>query len=329
MLIRDILRYHRSVPGRLFGRWLSYRIPASRRSVLSQKNIFIFPSRFGLAFLALGCCLYLLGSNYENNLIQLISFLMVSMLFKAIFFSFRNFSSTVVEGLVPPVGQVSVELLFPVRITSNQHILGLHLGFVSGPPIEPCMQQADGGVVGVPLIPQQRGWLYPGRLLLQSSYPMGLIRCWTYLDCAAPALIYPTPLKCKYTLRPSPQGQNSGVAAKQATEGMDEFSHLKEYQIGESLRQVAWKQLAQGRGMLSKSFTDAGREAVWLGFDSVSGSLLETKISELAFAVYALGQHGHVFGLLLGKEEVGPACGAGHIHDCLKALALYGKKNNE
>ena len=46
-------------------------------------------------------------------------------------------------------------------------------------------------VLGVPAA--RRGWLDLGRVMLETRYPLGLFRAWSYLELEARALVYPRP----------------------------------------------------------------------------------------------------------------------------------------
>ena len=62
--------------------WLNKRIPAATRFSLNHKNIFIFPSRFGGLYLFLCLGLFILGTNYQNNLMILLCYFLVSLFYK-------------------------------------------------------------------------------------------------------------------------------------------------------------------------------------------------------------------------------------------------------
>ena len=61
-------------------RYLERRQPASTSLKLRQNILYVLPTRYGLAMLLLAVILYLLGSNYQNNLILLLSFLLIGLL---------------------------------------------------------------------------------------------------------------------------------------------------------------------------------------------------------------------------------------------------------
>jgi len=77
---------------RRYQAWLDRRIPRCSSVQLSQRNVFIFLSRHGLYFLVLDALLWVGATNYQNNLIYALSFLLLAVLFIAILLTFSNVS---------------------------------------------------------------------------------------------------------------------------------------------------------------------------------------------------------------------------------------------
>jgi uncharacterized protein (DUF58 family) len=97
--------------------------------------------------------------------------------------------------------------------------------------------------------------------------------------------------------------------------------------LGESLKQVAWKQWAQGRGMLSKEFEQPQGEPIWLTLKP-DAKRLETQLGQLSWQINRLTQLEQYFGLHLhmpmGEDIIlTPTLGNQHRIACQKALALY------
>ena len=97
--------------------------------------------------------------------------------------------------------------------------------------------------------------------------------------------------------------------------------------LGESLKQVAWKQWAQGRGMLTKEFQQPQGDPVWLRLRP-DAKRLETHLSQLSWQVNKLTQFEQYFGLHLQNPMgddvlIAPAIGNHHRIACQKAIALY------
>ena len=104
---------------------------------------------------------------------------------------------------------------------------------------------------------------------------------------------------------------------------MDEMQGVRPYRPGESLSQIAWKQVAQGRGMVSKEFMTPLPAQCWLELHKTSGTTLEERLSRLCYQVQTLEQQGVRYGLLLGQQSIPPGEGNMHQTACLTALALY------
>jgi uncharacterized protein (DUF58 family) len=315
-----------------FHRWLDKRIPAADNFVLNHKTIFIFPAKFGWLYLALCTLLFLLGTNYQNNLMLLLCYFLLALFLVSMMASYSNFAKLTIN--IGKIHQVyandSVQIPLWLNAEQNTSLVNnpMH-GFIQaqfmGLPDSidvDCDQLTN--PVGLPLSCKKRGWQTLPRLTLSSLYPLGLFRCWTHLAFQSRVLVYPLPLVNSL----SPQhrqsaGQDAQHAQNQSHDPsiQHDFSHLKAYQTGESLRHVAWKQVAKGRGMVSKQFTGQQQQVTWLELDT--NVELELAISRLCFQVLELSRFNNVFGLTLGAFVIEPGSGESHRLSCLQALATY------
>lgn len=311
-----------------FEAWLARQLPPRSPIRLNRERIFIFPSQFGAVFLALDIAFYLIGTNYQNNLVLLLSFLLLSLFLGCIFQSFRNLDGLELEALPAPDGQVGEPLRLSVRLKTEtpRYALRLHLPKSDRPRIAELRSPSE--TVSLTVIPLQRGWYRPGRLQVRSDYPLGLFRTWTVLDLGWQALIIPQPERWPL--------QTAAIAATAATADQpisssqphpatsEDFVGLQPYQPGESLRRVAWKQLAQGRGLHSKAFAGESAQQSWLSLQQTPGQDLEQRLRRLTWAVQELSRRGEAFGLSLGAQRWEAETGSQHQRTCLQAIALYG-----
>ncbi|HET8704686.1 MAG TPA: hypothetical protein VFM46_00180, partial [Pseudomonadales bacterium] len=76
-------------------KWLDHRIPPTRHIQLTQKRIFILPTKQGGFFAFMVFLLFLGGTNYQNSLLLAMSFLMGSLFILAILHTYRNLSGVV------------------------------------------------------------------------------------------------------------------------------------------------------------------------------------------------------------------------------------------
>ena len=160
-----------------------------------------------------------------------------------------------------------------------------------------------------------------GRLLLETRYPLGLFRAWSYVEPEARCLVYPKPDHAR--LPPASAHGASGGQRLQAA-GNDDFSGLRMYQPSDSPRHVAWKAAARTDDMLTKQFSGEAAAELWLDWERLPPALgLEQRLSRLAGWVLAAERGGARYGLRLPGVEIAPARGDSHAAACLQALALY------
>ncbi|MFT6284345.1 MAG: hypothetical protein ACJAXM_000817 [Arenicella sp.] len=361
-----------------WNKWLIKRIPAATQHHLNHHNIFIFPAKFGLLFLSLCVLLFLLGTNYQNNLMLLLCYFLVALFLVNLLASYINFARIDLQiGKCPEVF-VGDNLHIPLWLNANNDgnylathpVKGLlHFKFQTNKhkSIKKTKTQHDQqntqvdadaftNPINLSQKCHQRGKLTLSRVTVESFYPLGLYRCWTHLAFTHQITVFPKPLPCEIQLHVSDHNsakKSGDIANEQA--GHDDFSHLKAYQLGEPLNHVAWKQLAKGRGMVSKQFSSIGNHIGWLKLsaehknitlshssikletpldkatldnaaldvDALNDDVLNKELGELCYQVIELSRTQRTFGLDLGAQCIAPNSGAGHRLACLQALAYY------
>jgi len=335
-------------------KWLNKRIPAASQHQLNHNNIFIFPAKFGLLFLSLCVLLFLLGTNYQNNLMLLLCYFLLAIFLVNLLASYINFARIDLQiGKCPEVF-VGDNLHIPLWLNANNDGTSpanglIHFKFqtIKQKTSEKNKIQHDqqstkvdanafSNPINLSQKCQQRGKLTLSRVTVKSFYPLGLYRCWTHLAFTHQITVFPKPLPCEIQLHISEHNSSkkSGEMANEQT-GHDDFSHLKAYQIGEPLNHIAWKQLAKGRGMVSKQFSSIGNHIGWLKLStefrnntlSHPSNKLETalnkELGELCYQVLELSRTQRIYGLDLGVQCIAPNSGDGHRLACLHALAYF------
>ena len=307
-----------------FRAWINSRIPPSRVVTLNQRRIFIFPNRVGLFF---GVCLLVMllaAINFQSNLSYGLTFLLTTLFIVAVLHTYANLSGLTVRAVhAKPAfpGQLTEFELQLERSRQKEHV-GLYLKWADSNA--QTVSLVDEDQVRVQLhapVGRQRGWHNPGRLLLQSSYPLGLLRCWSWIDLDLHALVYPRPL---------PSAELPGLAAEHPdgaavpVEGSDDFYGFRDYRHGDSLRQIYWKGLARGQSVQVKQYAAYADRSVWLDWEMFSGLGTEQRLSHLCFWVLEFDKAGDEYGLRLPGTSIAPDCGERHRDQVLRALALYG-----
>lgn len=304
-------------------RWLDKRIPASHKHQLNHNSIFIFPSKFGFGYLVMCASVFVLGTNYQNNLMLLLCYFLIALFLLNLFTSYMNFSKLIVTAQnVQPVfaghqGKFYLQVTLPQK---NGQVSGLlNVKWWQSDKVYSYDLDQHPAHLSLPTHFAQRGKYRLPRVMCYSYFPLGLYRCWTYLDFNQSQLVYPNPIPTKKRLHDieSDDGNSQSVV-----QGHDDFSSLKEYQPGDALNHIAWKQMAKNGEWVSKSFDSPITSAGFLKLNEHYRDI-ETEMGKLAFQVLELSAQKATFGLQLGKESVAPNSGELHKHQCLQALALY------
>ncbi len=327
-----------------FNTWLTKRVPASTKQILSNRNVFIFPTRFGFAYLFFVLLLFLLATNYQNNVIMLLSYLLASLFISAMLHSFFNLAGLTVTAKKHTTGFAGSHLYLPITLYSANARFSLVIGFDDQTDVIIDSLEHEQSIVNrnsntfvaieqqvlVPFYAAQRGLLIPSRLKISSEYSLGLFTCWTRLDFAAKLIVYPKAEKLKLGFSYQKTQENE-QASQVTTEQGDDFYQLKNYVVGESLSQVAWKQVAKGQGWLSKSYHQSQGGQYWLKLADMPAVKLEQKLSFLCYLVMEYYQTGQKYALELDHIKIIPSNKFDHpqqhLEQCLYALAIFDPKS--
>ncbi len=306
-------------------RWLDRRIPAQSEVRLNQRRIFIIPTRQGLGFLLLIALLLIGAINYQNNLAYFLTFWLLSLFLVAILHTYRSLSGLLVRRQASVPVFAGEEACLPVELVGERRAYqALALGW----PPQP-LQMADvpaNGSTQVELFAHasQRGWLVPGRLRVETRFPLGLFVAWSWLDLDQRVLVYPAPQAGDLPLADA-GSQDDDEGVRVVPGGVDDYQGLRSYQPGDNKRRLHWKAFSRGQGLLVKDFAGLAGRDIWLDFAQAGGGA-EQRLSRLTHAVLTLYAQGQPFGLRLPGLELAPECSAAHRDACLRALALYGVK---
>lgn len=307
-----------------FEAWLARRLPVTSAITLSHRSLFIFPSREGWGF-ALVLGLTFIGAvNYQNSLGHVLAFLLLALGHLSIHHTFRNLSGLRLRlGHCPPVF-AGEPASFPVLLesASGRAYPALELGFTEPPCVFIDVAPGALAVARLQAPTERRGWLTPSRVYVATHYPLGIMRCWSWLAFEGRCLVYPKPLA-----PPELPGAGLGDEAqsgRRESAGSEDYAGLRRYHAGDSLRQIDWKALARERGLFSKQFVESTGGLARLDYEAFAGVAEELRLSYLCFLVLRAEQEGTRYALYLPGESIAADLGAAHQERCLTALALFG-----
>lgn len=319
----------RSPVRRALDRWL-FRLGAPEPAPirLHQRRIYVLPTRAGLA-LAIALLVMLIASiNYNLSLGFGLTFLIAGVAVASIVHAFRNLLGlTIRPGRCAPVfcgsdAQFSFVIANhraarrpALRLRAHDAIHGFDLG------------AAESATVALACATSRRGALRVGRTMLETTWPLGLIRGWSVFVPDLACLVYPQP----EAEAPPPPAAGFGTSGGRTPtrDGDDDFAGLRAHRDSDSPRHIAWKALARGGPMLTKQYAGHGGSDLLLDWTALPTALDdEARLSRLAAWVLAAEHAGHRYALRLPDVNVALGRGDAHLHQCLRALALHGQQED-
>jgi uncharacterized protein (DUF58 family) len=297
--------------------------------VISQRRVFIVPSRAGLGFVLLLAVLLVGSVNYALGLGFGLTFLALSCALVDMVATYRNLAQLrLQQGRTAPVfaGEVAQ---FELQIINRTRLAryGVWADFAERPEPRHVTDIAPGTQSTVTLTQPTttRGWLAPGRVKISTRFPLGLFVAWSYWRPATRTLVYPRPEDGAPGLPLQGGGGNS-----LRTAGYDDFAGVRNYQAGDSPRQMAWRQIARldpsiGGQLVTKHFEGGGGDELVLDFDALPRTLdTELRLARMTRWVLDAESRALPYAFHLGLVRLDAASGAAHQAACLRALALYG-----
>ncbi len=290
---------------------------------LTQRSIYILPTRQGFALAGVIVVMLLGDINYSLSLGYVLTFLLATMAIMSMLHAFRNMVRLEIRaGRADPVfagDNAQFVLHFHNPGALPRYSLVLRDEAMHSTRFDIGAQQHI--AVKLPIPTTQRGWRSVGRLRLYTEFPLGLFHAWSYLQFDTRCLVYPKPVTAAIPL-PSATAQDGSGAANRA--GDEDFAGLRSYVAGDTMQRIAWKALARERGLQVKQFSALQGRELWLAWDAAPASSTEGKLEILTrWVLDAYAQDVH-YGLRLPGVELSPERGNAHRDECLRALALFG-----
>ncbi len=323
-----------------FFTWLFRPKIESGSVTLTQRRIFILPTRQGLA-LAFMLVLMLLGDiNYNLSLGYVLTFLLAMMALMSMLHAFRNLAHLEIRAGHADAafrgGTARFVLHFhnhgklpryrlclrggngaAVGQLATSSLRGLRNGKGNTASFDvPALQDTE---VAFPVPATRRGWLDLGRLTLYTEFPLGLFHAWSYLHFDTRCLVYPRPMAGV----PLPSGTAPDGAGKRSITGDDDFSGLRKYVAGDALPRIDWKAFARERGLQVKQFSTQAGEELWLDIADAPDRNEEDKLARMTRWVLDAEAQGLRYGLRLPDGGLPSSSGTAHRDACLRRIALF------
>ena len=309
-----------SISDRIKQRVHKKRGPMTPPFELAYRQIFVLPTKFGwgfgfmLIFMALG------GLNFNNNMALILVFLLATIAQLTTLIAYRNLSGLKVDSIhAEPVfcGEYAHFRVFASNGNERQRF-AIQAGFRQ---TQDCknfkLNSYDSFLLQRPTF--KRGWLEMPSFRLETRFPLGLFKAWSWIFPQTRCLVYPAPARKAPPLPKTGHGQ-SGRARR--GDG-DEVHGLRKYQPGDSLQRVAWRASARHDELYSMEMETPREDACELDWDLLRGSEVEKRLSILTAWVIAADHKQLSYSLILPDSAIPVGKGDSHRSQCLEALALY------
>ena len=289
--------------------WLDKRQPATSVLTLQQHLLFVFPTSYGGWFVMLIALLYLFGTNYQNNLILLCAYLLLSLFCCCILAAFFNLYRLKLSSTPAQFYYAGDAIQLRLKLEHYQHKKMIRL---FSDDFHPLFLESLSEELVLDLYPKRRGYYQLQRFTLLSCYPFGLIRCWTHIQLLQSYWVYP---------EARPLNKSQPVSTEHLPDQPDQ---LAPYQAGSPASALDWKRLAKTPWqpvIRQHSSHNSIQQPKHLTVNT-SGTALEQQLAEFCAQIHEFERKGYQYSLNTPGEKIPVGHGQPHLHRCLQALAL-------
>ncbi|NEX60599.1 DUF58 domain-containing protein [Noviherbaspirillum galbum] len=315
-------------------RWMfRHRGPEAGEVFLNQRRVYILPTHPGMVYFVMLLALFVGSINYNLSLGVAFTFLLAGCGLMGIHLTFRNLAHlALTAGRAHPVfagEDAQFELYLTNRRRHDRYAIWLDFQADERPELAKAADVAGNATQGITLASRaaERGWLQAPRVRLQTRFPLGLLRAWAYWHPDLKAMVYPRP---EDNAPPLPLGENGEDGTGAA--GDDEFAGVRGYQAGDSLKRLAWRQIARldpdiGGNLVTKHFEGGAAAEVVIDLRALPARMdIEARLSRMTRWVLEAEARGIPYAFALGTTRLPAALGPAHRDACLRAMALFEKE---
>lgn len=291
--------------------------------VLQHSRIYILPTRRGWALLACAAMMLLTALNYGLSLAFFVTFALAGLIAAALIQTFRSLAGLEVRPLAAGEAYAGGLIAFSIALAGRgRPRVAIALAPRGAAPVLVDVPADGARSVVLDVAAPHRGRLALGRVVVASSYPLGLWRGWSYVHFPLSGIVYPAPEPGVPAL---PRG-DAGPDAHAGGPGEDvDLAGLREYQRGDPLQRVAWKAVARGHGWYTKQFDGRGGGGpVVLDWAALPRELdVEQRLARLAGWVLVAERAARPFGLRIPGVALPIGQGREQRRAALTELALF------
>lgn len=261
-----------------------------------------------------------MGLIYANNYVLLFNFILFCLFLGSMFYTHFNLSGLKLDSVQFPFLYVRENGTLVLHFTSSNaqghYFIRPHFKSemikINNPSETYPISAKKSTSINLSIQGLKRGQESIQTIYIETLFPFNFFRCFTFFKIDQQCLIYPE----RSDLRLHEEVE---LVEENKVDGDDFF--IREYQIGDSLKRIDWKKLAQTNRWYTRQFQSANPNPMMLILDKTP---LEETLKSICFAVHMLHQQNIKYGLKLGQKVlITPDNSPRHLNDCLRELARY------
>lgn len=313
----------------VFNRFQDYFLNRIALSAKKEHPIYILPTLNGLKVLGLNFLLLVIGLIYANNYVLLFNFLLFCLVLSSMFYTHHNLKNIYIKSMTGISGHNKEIAFLNITLNSNnkQNNFELKLKTPSGEffenvifPVDQISFQKDFSCQ-IPLPVKKRGRAQIVGLFLETDFPLGFFRCFTFYPMAIDMILYPARI-AHHTEQPV--SKDSIIRSNQQD---DDQVHFRQYQTGDSFNRLDWKRYAKDRQMNVMFQNSQEHKVDFINIHTTlndTADIVETHLEQACYELHSSFQSGREFGLLVNDVLIFEAnSGVDHLEQCLKYIGLY------
>ena len=309
--------------------WFLARRPPSDRIELTQRNVYIVPTRAGWMLGATMLVLLIASINYQLNLGYLLTFLLAGSVAVGMYVCHGTLRGLAMH-LLPPEPQfagAAAVLRVVLDNTRRSTRYGIGIAVRGSGQWAWCDVPAQGSAtVDIAFKADHRGLHPVPPFTAETRFPLGTFRVWTVWRAAAKVMVYPAPEPHPPALPPGEARADSPQVAGARAQHAGEYDGIRPYRRGDPLKMVVWKKVARAEAagsdaLFSRDTQQAQRQELWLDAQHCGLPNQEARLSRLCAWVLMADRLGLDYGLRVPGRNIAPSQGEAHKRQCLEVLS--------
>ncbi len=289
-----------------------------------QPRVWVLPNSRTPGLGAVLIAMWYAGASQGNGAAYLLCFVLSALALVSIVHAWTNLRGVIIDadGIQPVFA--GEELAVPIEVASTLHRshFALRVAGLPGktPALIALLDPVRPARAELRMPTSRRGCFRELPMRLSTSYPLGFFTARQDLLVPQTFHVYPAPRGDRplpRVLAPTRQPQGG-----MRVEG-DDYGGVRVWQAGESQRHIDWKAAARGQPLLTKQWTGEVDEILRLDWQSLSGTDVEARLSQLSKWVILAERGTAAYELHLPGRAISASRGDSHYHACLRALAEF------